>query len=141
MAASTFLDTNVFVYQLDGADARKQAIADALVRRALLTQDACISFQVVQECLNVFTTKARVPLTPAQAQSYLDAVLAPLVQVGVSADLYRRALGVRARWQLSFYDGLIVAAALTVGCQRLVTEDLQHGQQIESLTIENPFLV
>lgn len=140
MAASTFLDTNVFVYQLDGTDARKQAIADALVRQALLTQDACISFQVVQECMNVFTTKARVPLTPEQAQSYLDAVLAPLVQVGASIDLYRRALGLRARWHLSFYDALIVAAALTAGCRRLVTEDLQHGQQIESLTIENPFL-
>lgn len=140
MAASTFLDTNVFVYQLDGADARKQAIADALVRQALLTQDACISFQVVQECLNVFTTKARVTLTPAQAQTYLDAVLAPLVQVGASTDLYRRSLGLRARWQLSFYDALIVAAALTAGCRRLITEDLQHGQQIESLTIENPFL-
>lgn len=82
MSASAFLDTNVFVYQLDGADARKQGIADGLVRQALLTQDACISFQVVQECLNVITTKARVPLTPMQAQGYLDAVLAPLVQVG-----------------------------------------------------------
>ncbi|GMV45450.1 MAG: hypothetical protein AMXMBFR66_08480 [Pseudomonadota bacterium] len=140
MSASTFLDTNVFVYQLEGADRRKQRIADALVRDALLTQDACISYQVVQECLNVITTKARVPLTPAQAQSYLDAVLAPLVQVGASTALCRRALDLRARWQLSFYDALIVAAALTAGCRRLLTEDLQHGQQIETLTVENPFL-
>jgi predicted nucleic acid-binding protein len=54
--------------------------------------------------------------------------------------MYRRALDLRARWQLSFYDALIVAAALMAGCQRLLTEDLQHGQQIATLTIENPFL-
>ena len=49
MAASSFIDTNVFVYQLDNSDPRKQAIANELVRDALRTQDACISFQVVQE--------------------------------------------------------------------------------------------
>ncbi len=46
----------------------------------------------------------------------------------------------RARWQLSFHDALIVAAAPTAGCQRLLTGDLQHGQQIETLTIECPLL-
>ena len=55
-------------------------------------------------------------------------------------DLYKRALDLRARWQFSFYDALIVAAALTAGCTRLLTEDLQHGQQVEKLTILDPFL-
>lgn len=140
MAASTFLDTNIFIYQLDGTDTRKQAIADALVRDALRSQDACISYQVAQECLNVTTTKARVTLSAHEAQAHLDAVLAPLVQVGSSMELYRRALDLRARWQFSFYDALIVAAALTAGCSRLLSEDLQHGQRIEQLTIVNPFL-
>lgn len=67
-------------------------------------------------------------------------MLLPLLQVGASANLFRRALNLRVRWQLSFYDSLIVAAALAAGSQRLLTEDLQHGQQIETLTIENPFL-
>lgn len=140
MAAHTFLDTNIFIYQLDGQDPRKQAIADGLVREALRSQGACISYQVAQECLNVITTKARVALSSAQAQAYLDAVLAPLVQVGSSTDLFRRALDLRERWRFSFYDSLIVAAALTAGCARLFSEDLQHGQKIEQLTIVNPFL-
>jgi len=140
MPASTFLDTDIFVYQLDdGAEPRKRSIADGIVRDALLTQDSCVSFQVVQECLNVVTTKARRPLSAAQAQAYLDAVLAPLMQVGASVDLYRRALDVRTRWQFGFYDSLIVAGALTAGCTRLLTEDLQHGQRIEQLTIVDPF--
>ena len=140
MAASTFLDTNIFIYQLDGADPRKQVIANGLVRDALRTQEACISYQVAQECLNVITTKARVALNSSQAQAYLDAVLAPLVQVGSSTELFRRALDLRERWRFSFYDSLIVAAALTAGCSRLLSEDLQHGQKMEQLTIVNPFL-
>lgn len=140
MAARTFFDTNIFIYQLDVGDARKQAVADGLVREALRTQDGCISYQVAQECLNVMTNKARVALSAAEAQAYLDAVLAPLLQVGFSADLFKRALDLRERWRFSFYDALIVAAALTAGCTRLFIEDLQHGQKVEQLTIVNPFL-
>ena len=61
MRASTFIDTNVFVYHLDAADPRKHAIAEQIVQDALRTQDACISYQVAQECLNVVCSKARVP--------------------------------------------------------------------------------
>lgn len=139
MNARSFLDTNIFVYHLDAADARKHAIAATIVRDALRGQDSCTSYQVVQECLNVVSAKARVPLAPEQAQAYLDAVLSPLMQVGASTDLYHRALGIRARWRYGFYDSLVIAAALAAGCTRLLTEDLQHGQQIEALTVVDPF--
>lgn len=139
MSASSFIDTNVFIYHLDASDARKHAIADGIVREALRTQDACISYQVAQECLNVATSKARVPLTPDEARAYLDVVLTPLMQVGASAELLHRALGIRSRWRYGFYDSLIVAAALAAGCTRLLSEDLQHGEQVESLTIVDPF--
>ncbi|MCB1998862.1 MAG: PIN domain-containing protein [Rhodoferax sp.] len=140
MAARDFIDTNVFIYQLDASDTRKHGIADHLVRESLRTGDGCISAQVAQECLNVITSKARVPLGTEQAQAYLDAVLVPLIQVGTSPELLRRALDLRARWQFGFYDALVVAGALTAGCTRLLTEDLQHGQRVEQLTIVNPFL-
>ena len=139
MPVSTFIDTKVFVYQLDAADPRKHATAGQIVRDALRTQDACISTQVAQECLNVVCSKARVPLSPEQARAYLDTVLAPLIQLGASVDLFHRALGVRSRWGFAFYDSLIVAAALAAGCTRLLSEDLQHGQRIETLTIVDPF--
>lgn len=139
MAADAFIDTNVFVYQIDSRDPRKQAIAERLVRDALASGSGCISFQVVQEWLNTVTYKAAIPLGLPQAQAFLDTVLAPLCAVSSSAGLYRRALDVQQRWQFSFYDALIVAAALEAGCTRLLSEDLQHGQRIESLTIENPF--
>lgn len=139
MSAEVFIDTNVFIYQLDGTDARKQAVAEQIVREGLATGKACISFQVVQECLNTVLRKAKVPLAPPAARAYLDTVLLPLMQVPASAALYHRTLDVQSRWQFSFCDAMIVAAALTAGCQRLLSEDLQHGQRIDSLTIQNPF--
>lgn len=139
MSAEVFIDTNVFIYHLDRSDARKHRIAERIVRDALAGANACISFQVVQECLNTVLRKALVPLAPEAARAYLDAVLVPLLAVPASAALYRRALDVQTRWRFSFYDSLIVASALSAGCTRLLSEDLQHGQAIESLVIENPF--
>ena len=139
MSAEFFIDTNVFVYQLDGSDPKKQAKADTIVREALGTGNACISSQVVQECLNVMLRKAEVPLSPDEARGYLDAVLLPLMQVTASGALYHRAVDVQSRWRLGFYDALIVAGALSAGCRTLLREDLQHGQRIETMRILNPF--
>ena len=137
--AESFLDTNLFIYQLEALDERKLEVADAIIRRAVATGDACISFQVVQETLNVALRKAQVPLTLEAARLYLDTVLAPLYRVPATVPLYERALGLQARFSFGFYDALIVAAALEAGCKRIWTEDLQHGQRVEGLTIENPF--
>lgn len=93
------------------------AVAEQLIRRALSERNACISFQVVQAWLNTVLRKAEVPLDLAGARSYLDVVLAPLMQVPASLALYQRARDVRQRWQFSFYDSLIVAAALLAGCR------------------------
>ena len=139
MSAEFFLDTNVFVYQLDTTDRIKHDTAERIVRDALALDNACISYQVVQECLNVALRKAAVTLSLEAARSYLDTVLSPLMKVAASDDLYHRALDVRARWKFGFYDSLIVAGALAAGCSTLFSEDLQHGQRIEALTIVNPF--
>ncbi len=139
MSAEFFIDTNVFIYQLDATDRRKHKAAEKIIRDALATGNACISSQVVQECLNVILRKAEVALSPETARSYLDAVLAPLMQVTASEALYHRALDVQARWRFSFYDALIVAGAMAAGCRTLLSEDLQHGQALDSLTVIDPF--
>jgi predicted nucleic acid-binding protein len=139
MSAEFFIDTNVFIYQLDTTDRRKHKTAEKIVRDALATGNACISSQVVQECLNVALRKATVALSLQAARSYLDAVLAPLMQVTASEALYHRALDVQARWRFSFYDSLIVAGALSAGCRTLLSEDLQHRQSLEGMTVIDPF--
>ena len=139
MNARDFIDTNVFVYQLERLDARKTAIADRLIRQGITNGTACISFQVIQECFNTALRKAEIPLTENDLRRYLESVLMPLLRVQSSLLLYHSSLDIHARYGFSYYDSLIVAAALEAGCTRLYTEDLQHGQQIETLTIENPF--
>ena len=141
MSAESFIDTNVFVYQLERLDVRKADIADDLIEHGIDTQTACISFQVVQECLNTATRKAHLQLGTQDMRRYLETVLAPLLRVQPSLRLYRASLEIRSRYRFAYYDSLIVAAALDAGCATLYSEDLQDGQRIEGLTIVNPFNV
>lgn len=133
-----FIDSNVLVYLFDEANLEKYHRARALVNRLVDDRSGCISFQVVQETLNVIT--AKLGIGNQRAVEFMDETLAPLWRINPSTELYLRALELRERYGFSFYDSLIVAAALEAGCTRLHTEDLQHGQQIQGLTIQNPFL-
>ena len=137
MSAEDFLDTNIFVYMFDGSDDYKRQRAEELVQRSLVRGTGCISYQVVQETLNVATRK--LGFAGDDSRTLLTRILTPLWTVHPSAALYERGLEVRGRYGFSFYDSIIVAGAIESGCTRLYTEDLQHGQRIESLTIEDPF--
>ena len=135
--SGNFIDSNIFIYLFDETDADKRRAAETLVQEALETGTASISFQVVQETLNTLTRK--LGATRDDARRFMDAVLVPLWHIMPSRALYARALELRVRYHFSFYDSLIVAAALEGGCTRLYSEDLQHGQRVERLVIENPF--
>ncbi|MDA3933222.1 MAG: PIN domain-containing protein [Gammaproteobacteria bacterium] len=135
-----FIDTNLFIYQLDTQAPDKSSIANRIIRTGIATGNACISFQVVQECLNTILRKAEITLSREQAETYLDVTLTPLLRVYPSITLYKRALEIQARYQFGFYDSLIIAAALEAGCKTLYSEDLQAGQRIEQLTVQNPFM-
>ena len=135
-----FIDTNVFIYLFDETDEHKRTVAEQLIRKALETRSACISHQVVQETLNVVTRKLPSPMSAENARRFLEQILTPLWRIMPSLALYRRGLDLQSRYGFSFYDALIVAAALESGCTRLYTEDLQHGQKIDGLVIENPFI-
>ena len=139
MSAEVFLDTNILIYLFDETAAAKRQCAERLVHQSLADGTGCISYQVVQETMNVVTRK--LGATPDDARQLLDDVLIPLWQVNPTPSLYRRGLLIQTRYGLSFYDALIVAAALEAGCNRLYSEDMQHGQQIQQqLTIQNPFI-
>jgi predicted nucleic acid-binding protein len=90
MSAENFIDTNVFIYQLEATDARKSAIADRIIRDGISTGNACTSFQIVQECLNTVLRKAAIPLGDGSARAYLETVLAPLFRIPASLELYSR---------------------------------------------------
>jgi predicted nucleic acid-binding protein len=135
-----FLDTNVVVYSLDVAATEKKLIAQQIVNNALSVQSALISYQVVQETLNTVKRKFATTVTDDDALMLLERMLVPLMRVMPSAALYSDALRISQRFKFSFYDSLIVAAAQSAGCKRLLTEDMQHGQVIDGLRIVNPFI-
>lgn len=135
-----FLDTNVLVYAVDEVDLAKQQIAAALVREAILSGRGIISIQVVQEFLNVARRKFKQPMTIEQCRGHIRNVLEPLCAYLPSISTMDRALLIIDETGYSFYDALIVTAAIESGCRILYSEDLQHGRKIQGLTILNPFI-
>lgn len=139
MSGRFFLDTYILVYTFDVREPEKQVRATELVESALRDQSGVISFQVVQEFLNVATRKFEKPLRHDDARDYLEKVLAPLCEIFPSVELYQEALRVAERWRYGFYDSLIIAAARRERCQILYSEDLQDGQDLDGPVIKNPF--
>jgi predicted nucleic acid-binding protein len=135
-----FLDTNILVYTFDRADSSKRRKANELLARVLETHRGIISYQVIQEFLNVATRKFSDPMTVPEAQLYLARILMPLCEVYPDAGLYSQALSIAGESGMAFYDALIVSSAITAGCETVWTEDLQHGRRIGTVTIRNPFI-
>ena len=140
MSASFFLDTNILAYAFDPVAPAKRERARELMNEALRSGSGCISLQVAQEFLNVCLRKFAVPMTFPEAAAYLEETLTPLCQVFPSIDLLKSALELKQSSGYSFYDSMIIAAALEAGCDLLYSEDLHHGQHIGRLRIENPFV-
>lgn len=139
MSARFFLDTNIFAYAFDAKAPAKAKRAARLIRQAADTGKGIVSYQVVQEFFNVAFRRFPQPMNVAEAEQYLITVFRPLLAIHSSPALYVEALRVSGRYCLSWYDSLVVAAALQAQCSTLYSEDLQHGQELEGLRIENPF--
>jgi predicted nucleic acid-binding protein len=140
MPGRFFLDTNIFVYSFDAKAPAKAKKAVQLIRLAADTGAGVISFQVVQEFFNVALRRFSPAMSVPEAEQYLVTVLRPLLAIHSSPAIYLEALRVAEKHRTSWYDSLIVAAALEDGCEKLLSEDLQHGRIIDGLRIENPFV-
>ncbi len=134
-----FLDTNIFVYSFDQKAPQKSARASELIRQAVRSRNGIVSYQIVQEFFNVALRRFEHRMTAAEAEQYLATTFRPLMAVNSSAALYVDALRLSSSYNLSWYDSLVVAAAVEGGAQVLYSEDFQHGQEFGKLRIENPF--
>ncbi len=139
MSDRYFLDTNVFVYSHDERYPEKAKMAVELIRNAVARRAGVVSYQVVQEFFNVVLHKASPPMRHDDAQQYLATVFRPLLAVHSSAALISEAIRIEGRYRQSWYDSLIVAAAIEAKCEILYSEDLQHGQRFGELTVKDPF--
>jgi predicted nucleic acid-binding protein len=140
MSGRFFLDTNLFVHAFDPPGTSKETTAADLIRRAANTGEGIISYQVVQEFFSVAFRRFSQPMSAAEAEQYLITVLRPLLAVHSSPAMYFQALRIRENNRISWYDSLIVAAAIEGRCEKLYSEDFQHGRKIEGIQIENPFV-
>ena len=133
-----FFDTNVLIYAFDRQAPDKARRADHLVYSGLASGKGMISYQVAQEFIAV-ARKYRKPMTFDDIERYWEKTLRPLLQVHSSPSLFLRAIEVCRTSQLSWYDSLIVAAAIQGQCKILYSDDLQDGRRFGDLVVENPF--
>ncbi len=139
MSDKYFLDTNILIYSFDTSNKKKASLACKLISNALQDNTGSISWQVVQEFLNVATRKFHQPLTVREAKDYLQKVLAPLCEIYPDPDIYEAALDIQAITHYAFYDSLIISSALKGECSILYSEDMHSGHKIRGLEIINPF--
>jgi predicted nucleic acid-binding protein len=138
MTAPVFVDTNVLLYALDPADRKKQAAARAWRAELWKNRLGRISFQVLQEFYVKATQKW--PETRDEVRAEIKDLLA-WQPVGIEAAILERGWKLQDRFQLSFWDALIVAAAKSIGCGYLLTEDLQTGRDLDGVLVINPFFI
>lgn len=139
-AAKHFLDTNILVYTFDIDSPTKSRRAQDVVHDALASGKGMISYHVAQEFIAVARKPFRIPMSFEQLQKYWEKTLRPLLLVHSSPALFVRAIDLCRANQLSWYDSLIVSAALQGECEVLYSEDHQHGRRFGDLVVENPFL-
>ncbi|MDP1527676.1 MAG: PIN domain-containing protein [Rhodocyclaceae bacterium] len=127
-----FADTNIVVYAY-GVDPTKVAKA-----KAILNDAPVISTQVINEFHNV--ARRKLGLDIATRHRIATDLLQSCRVVAVDQAIVAAAMQVEARYQVSYWDALIIAAALAAGCSTLYSEDMQDGQVFEGrLTVKNPF--
>ena len=134
-----FFDTNILVYLFDADAPHKKELARECFETEASSGKVLLSTQVLQEFYVAVTRKLSVCLEPETAEAVVRD-LSTLPIIGIDADRILAAIGRNRRLQLSFWDALIIETALAGGADRLLTEDLQHGQNIDGLLIENPFI-
>lgn len=133
----SLLDTNLLVYADSADEPDKQRLAIDLIKQHRAAATAVLSTQVLQEFVNVALRKLRLP--HALIRQRLD-FYGGFEVVPATVDLMAGALDLHVLHSLSFYDALILRAAIVSGCQQLLTEDMQHGATFGGVRIVNPFL-
>jgi predicted nucleic acid-binding protein len=136
MSDRVFVDTNIFVYADDRAARTKRVRARAVLSELIRTRRAVVSTQVMQEYFAAAIKKLGLSHERARIRverlNRLDVVL-------IRPELILGAIDLCRLHALSFWDALVVRSASAAGCGRLLSEDLQDGQTIDGVRIENPF--
>lgn len=138
MTDLVFVDSNVLVYSRDADAGVKREKAAAWLEHLWRYRSGRLSVQVLQEFYVTATRKLQKALAPDLARAEVRNLMA-WDPIQISADILESAFAMEDRYRLSFWDALIVAASARAGCRTILSEDLQHGQDLEGVTVLNPF--
>lgn len=133
-----FCDTNILVYAYDVAAGAKRESARNLLSRLWTSGDGAVSVQVLQELFVALTRKIPQPLSLDEARRIIADTATWRVIEPARADVLAAIDGM-ARWQVSFWDAMILTAALRAGAGTVWSEDLNDGQSYDGTIIRNPF--
>lgn len=137
MTGRVFVDTNVLIYALDPADPWKRTVSADLLKQTISSRSFTLSPQSLNEAYRVLTQRRR--LMPGdEARTYIR-MLAPWATAPLDAQTTLKAFEVEDETGYSWWDSLMLAAALRAGCRLFVSEDLADGREVSGLRIANPF--
>jgi len=137
MTGRYFVDSNVWLYLFTEDDAGKRDTADTFFREHAGTDAMFVSWQIVNE---VWSNLLRKEKSEVVARGMAERILRSCELVDFSFDLLLRAHNLRSHHAVSFWDSLVVAAALAADCDCLVSEDMQDGKRFDSLAVRNIFI-
>jgi predicted nucleic acid-binding protein len=138
MSAKIFVDTNILVYAYDVDAGHKQQTAEGILQSLRRDRSGALSMQVLQEFYNTVTRKLASPLLKEKARLVVD--FFSLWCVATTPHEIQEAFRIEDEARIGFWDALIIASAIKSGATRILSEDLNHGQTIAGIQIENPFL-
>lgn len=139
MTGRTFVDTNILVYAHDADAGKKQTIAANAITDLWESGNGIISTQVLQELYVTLTRKVASPLKSNIVRRLIGNYLTWDLVIN-DGKILLHASEIEDNYRLSFWDGMIVAAAYSKNVETILTEDLKDGQVIEGIRIQNPFL-
>ena len=136
MTGKCFVDTNVFVYLFTKTDPEKREKCYSIFKNAGKQVQFVVSTQVIKEFSSIMISKFNMP--PLKLKSTIDTITEFEV-IETPVNLIKSAIDIRTLNQLSFWDSLIISAAKRANCTMLLSEDMNDGQVVEGVKIQNPF--
>jgi predicted nucleic acid-binding protein len=137
MTGRLFLDTNILIYALDPKDPVKRSVSADLLRTTINTHTLTLSPQSLNECYRVLTQRQR--LMPVEATRGYLRTLAPWAIAPLDAGTTERAWAVQDKTKFSWWDSLMLAAALRADCRLFISEDMHDIGDIDGMRIASPF--
>jgi predicted nucleic acid-binding protein len=138
MSAKTFVDTNILIYAHDVDAGHKHLIAKEIILGLSHRRTGVLSVQVLQEFYVNVTRKIATPLSKTEARAIVEDFSHWCI--GTYPSDIRQAFLIEDGARIGFWDALIVATAVKAGAVRILSEDMNHGQPIAGIPIENPFI-